>query len=162
MLVYNRVLVNFLWCKITSFKYSVVYISEVLYQFFYSCSGVRFIDQSPFNSLHVGSLNKGLRSVISICGKPINRLFGRECNAVMIYAWKVSRTYFFTCSISTNEQTNEQTKKQTLFITRSVTTNEQTNKRMNDQKDERFYTLHIYRNLFCDNYANTRTKSNSS
>ena len=82
----------------------------------------------PFNvnSLHAGSLNVGLRAVISIHRKPINWLIRRACHALMIYAGKVRQTYVITCFVTTNERT----KKQTLSCTHSVTTNQRTDKRM--------------------------------
>ena len=55
------------------------------------------------NSLHTGSLNKGLRELISVHGKPINRLVGRACHAVTIYAGKVLQTYVITRSVTTNK-----------------------------------------------------------
>ena len=48
-----------------------------------------FRRQKAINSLHAGSLNKGLRALISVRGKPINRLFGRASDLVAIYAGKV-------------------------------------------------------------------------
>ena len=63
---------------------------------------------SALNSLHTGSLNIGLGAVISVHEKPINRLFGRTCHAVTIYARKVPQTYVITRFVTTNERTKKQ------------------------------------------------------
>ena len=47
------------------------------------------------NSLHIGSLNIGLRAVISV--------LGRACHAVTIYTGKVLQTYVITRFVTTNE-----------------------------------------------------------
>ena len=62
-----------------------------------------------FNSLHAGSLNLGLRGLISVRGKPIIRLVGRVCHAVTIYAGKVPQTYVLTRFVTTNERTKKRT-----------------------------------------------------
>ena len=42
--------------------------------------------------MYAGSLNIGLCALISVRGKPINRLVGHACHAVTIYAGKVPQT----------------------------------------------------------------------